>query len=419
MELFVSFSEILEYFKRHLRTFLIVVAAFGIVSGLLPLKFVHHQYAASTTLVISCQIPEDAQTDYRLQYTSILNSRVQTAIAMASGHDVVTQTANKLGIQEDRISSISGTQVGTAPVVKLSVSTPDAVLASQISDTAAEVISEKLTTSFPSPQITAVISDKAIPQQTQSNKTTMVKAGIIGLILGFIFYLCFGIVVVLTDKTIRNSNFVSEALKTKLLGTVPHKCSEEKLLDSYRKLRAAAMNQASGKKSFLVADVCENDGAAAVSAGFASAIARSGKKVLLIDANLRKNGVAKILNVNAEKNFYDVLRGTCTAQQAICSTQVSGLSLLAGAENSEDLADLLASDRLSKLLDELDSDFDEIVVSAPSEVRYPDADNLAKLTGSVIMVAKYASTPYYEFKDSFHRLRTAGGNVIGFVTTAV
>ncbi len=419
MELFVSFSEIMEYFKRHLRTFLIVVAVFGIVSGLLPLKFVHNQYSASTTIVVSCQIPENAQTDYRLQYTSILNSRVQTAIAMASGSDIITQTAEKLNIKEDKISSISGTQVGTAPVVKLSVSTPDAALASQVSDTAAQVIAEKLTVSFPSPQITAVISDKAIPQKTQSNKTTMLKAGIIGLIIGFIFYLCFGIVVVLTDKTIRNSHYVSEALKTNLLGTIPNKCDEEKLLDSYRKLRAAAVNQASGRKSFLVADVCENDGADAVSAGFASAIARSGKKVLLIDANLRTNGVAKILDVTAEKNFYDVLRGDCTAQQAVCATQVSGLSVIAGTENSENLADLLASDRLSQLLDELEPNFDEVVISAPSEVRYPDADNMAKLTGSVIMVAKYASTPYYEFKDSFQRLRTAGGNVIGFVTTAV
>jgi tyrosine-protein kinase Etk/Wzc len=224
---------------------------------------------------------------------------------------------------------------------------------------------------------------------------------------------------VLTDKTIRNSHFVSEALKTNLLGTVPNKGGEEKLIDSYRKLRAAVMNQANGKKSFLVADVCENDGAAAVSSGFASAIARSGKKVLLIDANLRTNGVAEILDVKAEKNFYDVLRGTCTAQQAVCDTKVSGLSVIAGAENSEDLADLLASDKFSQLLDELEPNYDEVVVSAPSEVLYPDADNMAKLTGSVMMVAKYASTPYHEFKDSFQRLRTAGGNVIGFVTTAV
>lgn len=420
MELFVSFSEIMEYFKRNIFKFIIVVALFGLVFGLLPLKFVHQEYSASTTLVVSCEIPEDAQTDYRLQYTSILNSRVQTAIAIASGSDIITQTAQKLGIEEKDITSIAGVQVGTAPAVKLTANCPDAGNASKIADTAAQVISEKLTSAFPSPKLSAVISDKAIPAKLQSKKSAVVKSGLIGLIIGFILCVCFGIIVVLMDKTIRNSYYVSETLKTKLLGTVPNKGSDEKKLDSYRKLRAGAVNQANGKKSFLVTDVCENNGAPAVAVGFANAIARSGKTVLLIDADLRAHEIAKSLSVKSDKGLSDILNGTCSAEQAVCATSVEGLSIIAGAESSaENLTDLLASDRFSKLMDELIPKYDEIVISTPSEVRYPDADNIAKLFGSVIMVAKYGSTPYHEFKESFQRLHTAGGNIIGFVTTNV
>jgi len=404
------------------------VALFGIVFGLLPLKFVHQEYPASTTIVVSCEVPEDAQTDYRLQYTSILNSRVQTAIAMASGTDIITQTVQKLNMQqdnnklikEDDILSIAATQIGTSPTVKITASTPDAALASRISDTAAQVISEKLTAAFPSPKLTAVVSDKGVPAKPQTKKSAMLKTGILGLIIGFIIYVCFGIVVVLMDKTIRNSHYVSEALKTKLLGAVPNKGSEEKKLDSYRKLRASAINQAGGKKSFLVTDVCENNGAPDVTVGFANAIARSGKTVLIIDTDLRTHEIAKALNVDFQKSLCDVLSGTCTAEQAVYSTAISGLSIIAGAESSDDdRTDLLASSQFSKLIEELTPKFDEIVICAASEVRYSDADNIAKLFGSVIMVAKYASTPYQEFKDSFQRIHTAGGNIIGFVMTDI
>jgi polysaccharide biosynthesis transport protein len=420
MELFVSFSEIMDYFKRNILKFVVVVAFFGVVFGLLQMKFVHHEYTAATTVIESCVVPEDAQTDYRLQYTSILNSRVQTAIAMASGNDIITQTAQKLGIDEKKILSIAASQVGTAPAFKLTANSTDAELASQISDTAAELISQNLAAAFPSPELTGIVSDKGIPQEPQSNKSAMLKAGILGLIIGFILCVCFGILVVLLDKTIRNNHYVSEALKTNLLGTVPQKASEEKKLDSFRKLRAAAVNQAGGRKSFLVTDVCENNGAPAVAVGLANAIARAGKTVLIVDADPRAHEIAKALNVNAEKSLSDVLSGTCSAEQAICSTSVNGLSMISGAEsNDEDLTDLLASDQFARLMEELMPKFDEIVISTPSEIRYPDADNIAKLFGAVIMVAKYGSTPYHEFKDSFQRLRTSGGNIIGFVTTDI
>jgi len=365
-------------------------------------------------------VPENAQTDYRLQYTSILNSRLQTGIAMASGTDIVTQTAKRLNMKEKDILSISAYQVGTAPTMKINANCLDAGKTSQIADTAAQVIMEKLTAAFPSPALTAVISDKAIPVKAQSSKMAVVKSVLIGFVIGFILYVCFGIMIVLMDKTIRNSQYVSEALKTNLLGTTPNKGDEQKKLDSARKLRAAAVNQAGGKKSFLVTDVCVNDGASAVAIGLATTLARSGKKVLIIDADLRTHEIAKTLGASFEKSLSDVLCGTCSSEQATCSTSVNGLSMIAGAESSaEDLTDLLASDQFATIMEELSQKFDEIVIRTPSEVRYPDADNIAKLFGSVIMVAKYASTPYHEFKDAFQRLQTAGGNIIGFVTTDV
>nr|WP_319488363.1 AAA family ATPase [uncultured Caproiciproducens sp.] len=419
MELFVSFSEIIEYFKRNILKFIIVLAVFGIVFGLMPLKFVHHEYSCDTTVIVSCEVPEDAQTDYRLQYTSILNSRVQTAIAISTGKDMITQTAEKLGIDKSEITSIAAVQVNTSPVVKLTANSPNAEMADQIANTAAQVLADKLTDAFPSPKLTAVISDTAIPAEPQSNKSVMLKAGILGLIIGFIICVCFGIIVVLTDKTIRNSRYVSETLKTTLLGTVPLKGDSEKKEDSFRKLRAAAVNCASNKNSFLVTDVCERNGASTVTVGLASALALSGKTTLLIDADLRTNGIAKMLDAKPQHDMMDAISGSCKNEQVVTQTSVKGLSLVSGSNVTSNPADVLFSDKFSALVKELSNQYDYLIIHTPSEVKYPDADNIAKLVGSVIMVAKYGSTPYHEFKDSFHRLGAAGGSIIGFVTTDI
>ncbi len=420
MELFVSFSEIMEYFKRNIVKFIVVVAVFGIVFGLMPLKFVQHEYSGDTTIVLSCVVPEDAQTDYRLQYTSILNSRVQTAVAIASGHDMIKQTADMLQIDEKEITSITAVQVGTAPVVKLTANSPNAGKVESMTNTAAQILADKLTNAFPSPKLSAVVSDKAIPPVPQSNRSAMFKAGILGLIFGFIVCVCFGIVVVLMDKTIRNSHYVSEALKTNLLGMIPQKGGEEKKQDSFRKLRAAALNQANGGKSFLITDVCEHNGAPSVAVGLANVLASSGKNILLMDTDLHMHSLAVALNVQPKQSLSDILDGVCSSEQAICPTGITGLSLLSGTKNNTlNSSDILSSAQFEELVKELSQKYDYIVSYVPSEVRYADADNIAKLFDAVIMIAKYGSTPYHEFKDSYHRLGTSGGNVIGFVTTDI
>lgn len=419
MELFVSFSEIVDYFKARIVKFILILAAFAIVFGLIPLKFVHHQYSADTTIVISCEIPENSDTDYRLQFTNILYSRVQTGVAIASDKSLITQTAEKLGVDEKKITSIEAEQLNNAPVIKLTASCTEPEITNKVSNTAAEILSNQLKDNFPSPTLSAIITDKGIPVEPQSNKTTMLKSGILGVIVGLIICLCYGIIATLADKTIKNSRYVSEAMNLALLGTLPLKDKKGSYQNSMRKLRAAVINKTLGKNSILVTDVCKDNGALSTSIGLAGSVADSGKEVLLIDADLRTNQVAEKLNVKVNCDLSEVLNGACTAEQAISKTSINGLSVITGISKDKDASDLLFSDEFAKMFNELSQKYDYVVVHAQSEVSYPDADNIARLFGSVIMVAKYGSTPYQDFKDSYSRLETAGGNIIGFVTTNV
>jgi polysaccharide biosynthesis transport protein len=213
MELYVSFSEIMHFFKRTWIRFLVVVIVFGVACSLLSLKLFHRTYSANSTITLSCDIPEDAGTDYRLQYTNILASRVQTAVAQANTHSLIEKTAEKLGIDSSEIISIAGEQVLSAPVVKITVQTQSAGRAAEISDTAAQILADGIAQQFPSPKLTATLTDKAQPAKASSSKSAMLKAGILGAILGFLLYVIYGLICVLGDRSVRNTRFAEEALK--------------------------------------------------------------------------------------------------------------------------------------------------------------------------------------------------------------
>lgn len=417
MELFVSFSEIMHFYRRNWVKFVLVVLACGIAGGLLPLKFGRHVYSGSTVFTVSCGVPEEADSDYHLQYTNILYSRVQSSVALASGDDLLARTAAQAGVDKSELVDITAEQLNSAPVVKLTVSTTNADKAALLSDTAAELLMQELKAQFPSPELTASISDHSAEAKEQSVKSSMLKGGVLGFLIGVIFFIGFGILAVLSDKTIRNSRFAEEALNVRLLAQIPHEKKEWGT--SLRSLRAAALNQAGESRSFLVANVCEHNGGDQVAAGFASSLAMTGKTVLLVDADLRAPKLAALLGANAPHTLNDVLAGSCALNEAAVPLgETEGLSLLSGVSGPDVCpADLFAGDGFSALIGQALEHYDYVVLHAPSEIRYPDAESLVKAAKPVILSVKYGSTPFNELRESCSRISAAGGRVIGFVTT--
>ncbi|MVB09445.1 hypothetical protein CAFE_01010 [Caprobacter fermentans] len=417
MELFVSFSEIMHFYRKNWMRFILVVLAFGVVGGLLPLKFGHHVYQSSTTFTVTCGVPNGADSDYHLQYTNILYSRVQSAVPLASGDDLLAQTAEKVGVDKSEIAKITAEMENSSPVVKLTVSTTNAAKAAQISDTAAELLMEELVQHFPDPVLTAGISDHAEQVKPQSIKSSMVKAGFLSAVLGFIVFVCFGILAVLSDKTIRNSRFAEEMLKVRLLAEIPQELRDRG--NSLRSLRSAALNSCGENRSFLVANVCEHNGGDQVAAGFSAALSMTGKSVLLVDCDLRSPKLASQLKIKPEKTLNEVLKGDCSLQQAVVPVQkTTGLSLVSGSPVSGvNPSDLFSTEGFLKFAEEAAASYDYVVFYAPSEIRFSDAESLAPYARSVILTAKYGSTPFNDLKESCSRISAAGGDVIGFVTT--
>ncbi|MCH3973044.1 MAG: CpsD/CapB family tyrosine-protein kinase [Oscillospiraceae bacterium] len=417
MELYVSFSDVMHFFRRKWIKFLLVVVLFGVVCSLLPLQTASYTYTANTTVMLNCQVPENADADYRQQYTNILNYRVQAAVAEASSNDLLESTADKLGIKKEVIKKITGEQVKSAPAVKLTIQTSNASLAAKISDTAAQILSDDMVQQFPSPKLSVFISEKALDTASHSQNTAMLKGGILGAALGFLIFVCYGLIRVLTNHAVNSGKGAAELLELKFLGNVPHTGDKDKQADAFRRMRTAVLNQPKAAKSLLVESTGKDSGTPQTAAGLAISLAQAGRTVLAVDADLRDPQLASLLGVKPEKNLRDVLDGRSTVTEAAVEVPAhKNLSLLAGAAGSENPADLLTKS-FSEILEEAESEYDSVIICAPSQPDYPDADSIASCPNAVLLTAKYGTTSYNVMRGAISATKEAGGNLSGFVVT--
>lgn len=417
MELYISFSEILRFFKRHLWKFAVVVAVCGLLFGLLSLKTFKREYTATSTILIACTIDDNASPDYSNQYASMLNVRLQAAIALADAEELRQAVAERAGVDDSALADIAAKQIGTSTLIDLTITTSDRANAAFLADSAAEQLADEIEAIYPTPPIQVHITNHAEEPAEISARSAAVKGGILGLVLGVILSLCAGVAILLLDHTIRNAGYVAKSLSLPCLGSFAAKTAKEG--DELRRLRAAVTRQVGESGSILFAPVKGKRGAGRIAAGLGRALTMAGSTVLLLEADFTGRSEADSLGAKDAKGLAAALESGMSAQEAAVPTKQKGLFFLASGQTPGSSADLLASQAFADFLREAAASYDYVLCTLPFEDKLPDADCAARAADSVVLVAEYGMTPYRDFEESLTRLRTAGGKVSGFILEGV
>ena len=292
MELYLSFSEIVRFFKRHLWKFAVLVAVCGILFGVLTLRSFKRQYTATSTILIACTIDDNASPDYSNQYASMLNVRLQAAIALADLEDVRAAVAEYAGVDDSSLVDLTAKQVGTSTLIELTVTTTDRANAATLADAAAEVIGEEISAIYPTPPIQVHLTSHAEEPAELSARSSAVKGGILGLVFGVILAVCIGLAILLLDHTIRSASYVEKSLKLPCLGSLAAKAEETGRADEFRRMRAAFSHQVGEKGTVLLTPVGGKRGAALAACGLARALAAARHSVLLVEADFSSSAQA-------------------------------------------------------------------------------------------------------------------------------
>ena len=190
------------------------------------------------------------------------------------------------------------------------------------------------------------------------------------------------------------------------------------MVESYSKLRMNLLYTLVGKenKVVLVTSAISGEGKSTIAANLAAACATGEKKILLIDADMRRACQMDIFRYDEHhQGLSNVLIGECTWQSAVVGTQWDGLQVLPAGSVPPNPAELLDTPQMDKLLEEVSGQYDLILMDAPPINIVSDPLALSSRTAGSLIVVRQNYTDHRELRKALIAAEMTGMNVLGFV----
>ena len=163
-------------------------------------------------------------------------------------------------------------------------------------------------------------------------------------------------------------------------------------VESYRRLRSALLFQAidgERPKVLLITSAMPNEGKSTVAGNLARTLAMSGASVLLVDADLRRGCLHRLLNAKPEPGLAELLRGTCQFENVVQRNLLPKLSFIPCGGPATDTGDLLPGADLERLFTEWRKQFDYVIIDSCPLFAADDTSCLApKVDGTLFVVRR-------------------------------
>ena len=259
--------------------------------------------------------------------------------------------------------------------------------------------------------------------------TNAILAAVIGLMIaaGGIFLIDF------LDDTIRDPEEVTRKWSVPVLGTIvsyPHekdtlitaKEPRSPISEAFRSLRTNLQYASFGLPihTLLVTSPSPEDGKTTIAANLGSVIAQGGHRAVIVDADLRRPRIHKLLQVSNKVGLSSqFIRPQDHLDGAVKPTEIEGLHVLTSGNLPPNPSELLGSDRMSEILRQLASQFDTVILDAPPMFVVTDSLALAPLVDGVLVVIKPSITKRTALKHLFEQLHQVNAKVLGVVMNDV
>lgn len=231
-----------------------------------------------------------------------------------------------------------------------------------------------------------------------------------------------------TDKTIQTPADILRQTDLPILGTttssrtVKPALFAEQIASDYQTIRTnlGLLYNGGMPKRLVVSSPGMREGKTTFAVNLATSLAKSGKKVLLIDGDLRKPDIGHMLNVlNNTSGLQNVLLGE-DPNGVVCVLPSSGLHVLAANPRyTGDAYELLTSSTASEQMERLGREYDHLIVDSPPALAFPDALVWAKLTDAVILVSFAGQTTAPDLKEAKERFARIRARILGAVVSNV
>ncbi|MDN3311623.1 polysaccharide biosynthesis tyrosine autokinase [Microbacterium oryzae] len=394
-------------------------------------------YESTSEVMISSQAGSTIAEQQ--QGNSYTLARVASYVELATTPRVLDDVISELGLKTSARSlaqSVSATSPLNTTIVAVTATDADATRAADIANAVAASLTsavdevETLPGTETSPvKITSVAPALASAAPASPNVgLNLILGGLLGLVLG----IGFAVLRTTLDTRIRSSRQVEEITDRPIIGAIPFDPAakdrsiilesdpQNPRAEAFRTLRTnLQFLDLEGAHSFVVTSSVPSEGKSTTATNLAIALADAGRRVVLIDADLRKPKVATYLGIEGGAGLTDVLIGRADVTDVIQRWGRKSLYVLPSGKIPPNPSELLGSKRMRALLDDLGREADVILLDAPPLLPVTDAAILSKETSGTIVAVAAGTTHRRQLEGAINALETVGARIAGLVLTMV
>ncbi|MDQ3279826.1 MAG: polysaccharide biosynthesis tyrosine autokinase [Acidobacteriota bacterium] len=195
---------------------------------------------------------------------------------------------------------------------------------------------------------------------------------------------------------------------------IPHTDARSPVAESYRAFRTSLLlASASSPKVIVITSSFAREGKTTTSVNLATVLAQMGRPVLLVDADLRRPRIQKVFTGKMNLGLVNYLAANIPLDDIIQPTEVPNLSVVLSGPTPPNPSELLASDRMKHLIEEVRGKFAFVIFDSPPVLAVTDAIVLAANADGVVLTVHGGQTPRELVQRSSERLRQANIPVLG------
>ncbi len=234
------------------------------------------------------------------------------------------------------------------------------------------------------------------------------------------------------DDAVRIPEDIDTKLNMPLLGVIPLAKAvdidtmledpKSAISEAYNSLRSSLLySSANGlPKTLLITSSQPAEGKSTTSLAMAIGLARLGRKVVLLDVDLRRPAIHRLLGASGSDNAYgmsSLLTSQGSIDEALKPTEQENLTVITAGPIPPSPTELLSSGRMEQILEELSGRFDVVILDSPPVLGLADAPLMSALVEGVILVVQSDRSRRGSLKSSLRRLRGMRTNLLGGVLT--
>lgn len=394
-------------------------------------------YESSSTIFVSTQAGSTAAE--LQQGSTFTQARINTYVGLVTTPIVLQPVISSLGVEttaERLAKDVKASAALNSTLITITVSDANASTAAELANAIASSLSSVV------PQLEPEANDGSSPvrlsrvSEAQPALTPSSPAVAINLALGAILGMAIGVGVSILrtrlDNRVRTPRDAEQITHAPSIGAIAFdaKARERPLIvhadplspraESFRALRTnLQFLDMGGRASFVVTSSIPSEGKSTTTINLAIALADAGKRVALLDTDLRKPKVAEYLSIEGGAGLTDVLIGRAKVNEVMLPWGGRSLYVLPAGKIPPNPSELLGSSQMGTLLSMLEKDFDVVLCDAPPLLPVTDAAILARATSGALMVVSAGKATKHQLTGATEALSTVGAKLAGFVMSMV